>query len=225
MMKAMKRLAAVALFVCAAGTVHAQGLKQVGMSVHDIVPKGWMHYEERGDLNKDGITDVVLMVKSNNKEHIVKRSDGYEYNYNQPIFAVYFGTSDGRLQKWKQYGMLLPADDPDNENCTININFEITQRGALIISIQPDCSAGSYFTHIDRYTYRFQDGDFYLIGKEDESIQRNTGDVTLHSENYLTWKRQVKKSNFSEDTPPVEKWTRLTKKPLEKMGARKLGTE
>ena len=34
MMKAMKRLAAVALFVCAAGTVHAQGLKQVGMSVH-----------------------------------------------------------------------------------------------------------------------------------------------------------------------------------------------
>ena len=71
MMKAMKRLAAVALFVCAAGTVQAQGLKQAGMSVHDIVPKGWMHYEERGDLNKDGITDVVLMVKSNDKEHIV----------------------------------------------------------------------------------------------------------------------------------------------------------
>ena len=57
-----------------------------------------------------------------------------------------------------------------------------------------------------------------LIGKEEESIQRNTGDVEVVSENYLTWKRQVKKSKISDDTMPIEKWTRLQKRPLEKLG-------
>ena len=222
----MKKIASTLLFsVCIAGGMQAQGLKQLGTSVDDIVPQGWSHYEVTGDLNKDGLSDLVVMATPDFKERIVTRDDGYERNCNQPVLAVYFATADGKLNQWKQYGELLPADDIDNEFCSWDFNFEITGRGVLNISVQPDCSAGSYSTHIDRYSYRFQNGDFYLIGLENEDIQRNTGNVTVNSENYLTWKRQLKKSNFSEDTPPTEKWTRLTKKPLEKLGARKLGEE
>lgn len=197
----------------------------MGTDVDDIVPQGWHHYEVSGDLNKDGRADLVVIATPNYEELIVKRDDGYERNCNQPVLAVYLATADGMLKQWKQYGEVLPANDIDNEFCSWDTSLEVTERGALIITVQPDCSAGSYFTHIDRYTYRFQNGDFHLIGMENEDIQRNTGDVTVNSENYLTWKRQVKKSNFSEDTPPVEKWTRLTKKPLEKLGARRLGNE
>ena len=222
----MKRIATILfLSVCIAGGMQAQSLKQQGTSVEDIVPQGWNHYEVTGDLNKDGKPDLVVMATPNFKENIAKRDDGYERNCNQPILAVYFATADGKLKQWKQYGEVLPANDIDNEFCSWNVNLEITERGVLNIAVQPECSAGSYFTSIDRYSYRFQNGDFYLIGKENEEIQRNTGNVTLNSENYLTWKRQVKKSNFSEDTPAREKWTRLTKKPLEKLGARRFGEE
>ena len=221
----MKHIATTLLSVCAVCSMQAQSLKLQGTSVDDIVPQGWSHYEVTGDLNKDGMADLVLMAQPNFKEKIMKRDDGYERNCNQPVFAVYFATADGKLKQWKQYGELLPADDPENEFCSWNFTFDITERGVLNITLQPECSAGSYFTHIDRYSYRFQNGDFYLIGKEEEDIQRNTGNVTVNSENYLTWKRQVKKSNFSEDTPPTERWTRLTKKPLEKLGARQLGNE
>lgn len=113
----------------------------------------------------------------------------------------------------------------DNMDCMNNFSFEVTNRGVLNITIQPECTQGSYFSNISRYSYRFQNGNFFLIGKEIESIQRNTGEVELVSENYLTWKRQVKKSNFSEDTPPIEKWTRLSKRPLEKLGEHLLGNE
>ena len=202
--------------------VNGQELKQQGMSVEDIVPQGWLHYEVTGDLNMDGLADLNIMATPNFKERIVKRDDGYERNCNQPVFAVYFATPDGKLKQWKQYGKLLPANDIDNEFCTWNIDFEITDRGALHIGIHPDCSQGSWFRNSTRYTYRYQNGDFYLIGQEKTSVQRNTGLVEVVSENYLTWKRQVKKSNFSEDTPPREKWSRLPKKPLEKLGARKL---
>ena len=211
------------LFTLQTTSVQGQSLKQEGDCVEELVPQGWSHYETTGDMNKDGIADMAVMTKPNFKEKIVTRDDGYEYNFNQPVFAIYFGTSDGKLKLWKEYGNLLPADD--DMDCTNNFSFEVTNRGVLNITIQPECTQGSYFSNINRYSYRFQNGDFFLIGKEDESIQRNTGEVELVSENYLTWKRQVKKSNAFENKTPIEKWTRLSKRPLEKLGEHLLGNE
>lgn len=195
----MKKMIVALLAVFTISCVEGQSLKQQGTSVEELVPQGWSHYEVMGDMNKDGIADMALMA-----------------HLNQPVFAIYFGTADGKLKLWKEYGQLLPANE--SEDCTNNIIFEINSRGALTITIEPECSQGSYTTEINRYTYRFQNGDFYLIGKENESVQRNTGEAELVSENYLTWKRQVKKMNVFSDKPGVEKWTRLTRKPLEKLG-------
>ena len=142
-------------------------------------------------------------------------------NLNQPVFAIYFGTADGKLKLWKEYDRLLPANE--NEDCTNDFTFEISSRGVLTISIQPECTQGSYTSTISRYCYRYQNGNFFLIGKEEESVQRNTGKAELVSENYLTWKRQVKKWNVFSDKPGVEKWTRLTRKQLEKLGDYCLG--
>ena len=216
----MKRIATTLLLsVCMAGGMQAQSLKQLGTSVDDIVPQGWSHYEVTGDLNKDGQPDLAVMATPNFKERIVTRDDGYERNCNQPVFAVYFATADGKLKQWKQYGEVLPADDIDNEFCSWNVNLDITERSVLNISVQPECSAGSYFTNIDRYSYRFQNGDFYLIGKDVEEASRNTGEIKTVSENYLTWKRQVVKDNmFDDDVQPTEKWSSLPRTRLKKLG-------
>ena len=224
MMKRLKilRFAAIlSVFACAFLHGQAQGLAQQGSSVDDIVPHGWQHQEAQGDLNKDGIPDLAVVATPDYEENTRTRDDGYVYNFNQPVLAIYFGTGQGQLQQRKQYDNVIPANE--DENCSHEIELEITERGTLRISDLLFCSMGSYETTIDTYTYRYQQGDFFLIGCDKEEQHRNNGNTTITSENYLTWKRQVTQYNvFYYDLEPTEKWTRLTKKPLEKLGAREL---
>jgi hypothetical protein len=211
---------AIVLFLSATHSGHAQSLAQQGTSIDDIVPAGWLHEEAQGDLNKDGVPDLVVVTTPVFKENLKTRDDGYVYNFNQPILAIYVGTEQGQKQLWKQYDNVIPADG--NENCSHDTNLEITSRGTLRISIGIFCSMGSYGASTNTYTYRYQNDDFYLIGYDVEEMQRNTGSCSAVSENYLTWKRQESHSNVFDTKPATEKWSRLPKKPLEKLGAREL---
>lgn len=216
----MKAAAAIVLLSCISHSAQAMGLSQQGTSVTDIVPDGWSHQEAQGDLNKDGITDLVVMATPDYKENLKIRDDGYVYDFNQPVLAIYFGNGQGQFQLWKQYDNVIPADD--NEFCRHDIVLTITERNTLRIATEVWCSAGSYGTSTDTYTFRYQNGDFYLIGMDHEETQRNTGECVTTSENYLTWKRQVLTSNFTNTKPPKEKWSKLPKKPLELLGDREL---
>ena len=199
--------------------MQAQSLKKQGASVEQIVPEGWEHKEATGDLNKDGIEDLVVLAKPNFKEKMKTRDDGYEYNFNPYILAIYFGQADGNHQQWKQYEELFPADD---EWISVDVDIEVTERGTLNISTGTFASGGSYGTNQTKYTYRFQNGDFYLIGRESTDMMRNTGEMTTISENYLTWKRQTIKDNAFEEGVKKEIWSKLTKQPLEKLGDHEL---
>ena len=202
------------LSACAIG-MNAQDLKQQGTSIEQMVPKGWEHEEAQGDLNKDGIKDLVVLAKPNFKENMMTRDDGYEYNFNPYILAIYFGQAEGGFKQWKQYEDLF---EPDSEWTSNDVDIDITERGTLNISTSFFASAGSYGTSQNTYTFRFQNGDFYLIGKECTEMSRNTGEMTTVSENYLTWKRQTIKDNAFEDVVKKETWSKLTKHPLEKLG-------
>ena len=211
-------LISIILCLCAIG-MQAQSLKKQGASVEQIVPEGWEHKEATGDLNKDGIKDLVVLAKPNFKEKMKTRDDGYEYNFNPYILAIYFGQADGNHQQWKQYEELFPADD---EWISVDVDIEVTERGTLNISTGTFASGGSYGTNQTKYTYRFQNGDFYLIGRESTDMMRNTGEMTTISENYPTWKRQTIKDNAFEEGMKKEIWSKLTKKPLEKLGENEL---
>lgn len=202
------------LSACAIG-MNAQDLKQQGTSIEQIVPEGWEHEEAQGDLNKDGIKDLVVLAKPNFKENMMTRDDGYEYNFNPYILAIYFGQAEGGFKQWKQYEDLF---EPDSEWTSNDVDIDITERGTLNISTSFFASAGSYGTSQNTYTFRFQNGDFYLIGKECTEMSRNTGEMTTVSENYLTWKRQTIKDNAFEDVVKKETWSKLTKEPLKKLG-------
>lgn len=213
-------IACMILWSCASLSAHAAGLKQQGTSVDDLVPAGWVHQEAQGDLNKDGIVDLVVVATPDYPENTFTRDDGFVYNFNQPVLAIYFGNAQG-LELWRSYDNVIPADE--TRDCLHDIGLEITQRGALCIKVQLFCSAGGYGTTAYTYTYRYQNGDFFLIGMDREEMQRNTGLCTVVSENYLTWKCQVKTFTvMDEGVQPTEKWTRLSKRKLEKLGAREL---
>ena len=192
--------------LCLCVGVRAQELQKQGRGVDDLVPEGWVHTEATGDLKT--------------------RDDGFVYNFNQPLLAVYFGTAGGKMQLWRQYDQVIPAR-PD-EYVSIDTNLTITEKGVLRISLETFASMGGWGTEHSNFSYRYQDGDFYLIGKENQSMSRNTGEMETTSENYLTWRRQVVKENVFEDSnvTKTEKWTKLPKKPLEKLGEQNLlGTD
>ena len=92
-----RRITAIfCLMACILTGMQAQSLKQQGTSVEDLVPEGWTHDEVTGDLNKDGIADLVVNAKR--------------------ILAIYFGHADGKLTLWRQYDQVLPVDEDENCN-------------------------------------------------------------------------------------------------------------
>ncbi len=116
------------------------------------IPKGYEKIlETKGDLDKDGKDEIVIVFNTD----IKSKSEGLERKF------FILKNIDGKLKIWKENSNLVfdsktgfyPAD---NE---------------LKISIKNNCLNISqmYFTnsrHTDtsKYTFRFQNGDFYLIG-------------------------------------------------------------
>ena len=212
----MKRLLSF-LFVCLPMIAAAQGLKTEGFSAKDLVPDGWEVKETRGDLNKDGIEDLVIIATPNIAENMMTRDDGYVYNFNAPILAIYFGSADGMFRLWKKYEDII-AHQVD-EYLFIGNEAKITSKGTLQISLEYFASAGSSSSYWYTYTFRYQKNDFALIGKDEKSLSRYSGEEVEVSNNYLTRKSKTTTSNaFNEDIKPKEVWKTLPKKPLELLG-------
>lgn len=171
-----------------------------------------------GDLNQDGLKDAVVVSIPRIAENMMTRDDGYEYNFNSPVMGIYFGTKDGKLNLYKEYENTIPATE--DEFCFIELGMEISDKGVLVLNIEHFYSAGSTNTDYNTYRYRYQDGDFYLIGTDTGALSRYSGENETVSINYLTHKKQTIVSDvFDESVEPKETWEEIPDEPLEKLGA------
>ena len=193
----------------------AQSLNESGVDAKQIVPFGWETVEATGDLNGDGVNDLALIATPNNKEKMTTRDDGYVYNFNQPVLAIYWGQKSGGYKLFKQYDKVIPARQ--DEFVSITPSLSITKKGTLVINLEYFVTAGSYTQPTSAHTFRYQNGDFYLIGKDATELERTTGKTVVTSENYLTGKRCVTTGNIS-SKKTKDKWTKIPKQPLAPMG-------
>ena len=70
-MTAMKHILTIlTLCLCYVYGMKAQGLKQQGTAADNIVPEGWTHTEAVGDVDKDGLNDLVIAATPNFKENM-----------------------------------------------------------------------------------------------------------------------------------------------------------
>ncbi len=176
-----------------------------------------------GDFNKDGINDLLVVALPKDPVHMrTREEDGYVYNFNQRVLAIYFGQADGKLKRFKEYSKVLPCDDEDNENCMHEFSYTVNAKGVIRISVGIFCSAGGADVPNTEYVFRYQNGDFFLIGKDYGSFSRYSGEAEKVSENYLTHKKQTITYNMFEESDEKEKWSTLPSKPLEKLGAKLL---
>lgn len=163
----------------------------------DFVPDGFVISEKiQGDLNKDGIHDVVLVIKNGKRNGLIVLIDNK--NKYQAVIKNYdcFTTdSDG--------GVYMEPE------LMVSI-----KKGNLIV----DYSRGRYGT--EKYTFRLKDSDFELIGFDKSE---NTGPIVNNetSINFLTKKKQYKENTNEnadgEDEVFKETWTNISIKKLIKL--------
>lgn len=218
----MRKLIIILLTVLLSTVASAQKFKRSGTSAKDVAPKGWrIDYEPIGDLNKDGIADLVIMATPDSAEHIVNRTDGSVYNNNQPVLAIYWGTADGRFNLYKEYPTVLSIFDDElmameglMMECTNEIS--INDRGVLRIKNFSD-QAGSIVLTMEEL-YRYQNGDFELIGKLDSTYDRDTQSFDEASYNYSTGKVKFTKSFMDDEKDDEVSWGTCQKSPKKKLG-------
>ena len=188
-------------------------LQEEGRILNELVPATWEMHTAYGDLNGDGQVDLVVLATPDDPANIEVRSDGFKTNMNHPVLAIYFKNEYNVYHLFKQYANVI---EPLDEMGGGGGRAEITDKGVLRLTYNDGDVATdmSYITEL----YRFQNGDFYRIGRSESDFDRmTTHNQYITTYNYNTGKIQ-RKVITDGGTKPKDKWETMEKKPLLKLG-------
>tara|TARA_B110000046_G_scaffold42565_1_gene47226 strand:- start:21222 stop:21923 length:702 start_codon:yes stop_codon:yes gene_type:complete len=178
-------------------------LTNMGTNLVDIIPNNWRLLDSAiGDLNQDGISDLIFAIQKTDKNN-TELNDGLgtdTLDLNPRMLAIYFGTESGGFKKQlvSEYFIILrdsPTMDEPFEG------FNISKKGILDVNFRFWHSAGSWFMSNHKYRFRFQNNEFALIGYDSSEAHRASGETTDYSVNFLTRKIKITKGNFSNNEP------------------------
>ena len=187
-------------------------------SIQDFVPPGWKVIQaDIGDLDKDGANDTVLVIEQDNPVNR-KQNDGMGervLNLNPRHLIVLLKTPSG-YHKAVEATHFLPSQNSADTPCLTDPmdyagedSIQI-ERGTLKISLQDWFSCGSWDSSNYEFKFRYDNGRFRLIGFDQSTHMRNSGDATSYSTNFLTGKKKVVTENvFDPDVPIESNWERL----------------
>lgn len=117
-----------------------------------VIPKGYEKVlEVKGDLDKDGKEEIVIVYNTPDKIE----NQGYKRKF------YILKNSEGNLKIWKENSTILNSSGagfyPEDNTLEIQV-----KNNCLVIS--QSYYSNSRHTDTSKYTFRFQNGDFYLIG-------------------------------------------------------------
>lgn len=186
-------------------------LKKEASKCEDFVPPNWeLMGKASGDLNKDKTPDCVLVIKGTNAKFLNK-NDGLGtdvYDTNPRMLVILFKIPGGNLyERVKQSNSFIVI--PDSPTMSEPFQEAAIKNGVLQLSFEQWSSAGSWAAAQMSYKFRFQNGDFVLIGADKTESMRNTGETETRSYNFLTRKVRVETGNFSSDKKGKVRWKAL----------------
>jgi hypothetical protein len=145
----------------------------------------------RGDLNADGITDLIFVGEATDPKKITKRDDGFELNSNMRTIVVLLAEKQGYRKVGESAKFIPPAYTLEFDNYLDRFADIGIEKGVLLVKFDWFASAGTWGVSNETFKFRFEQGRMRLVGSDEASYTRNEGDMTLASTNYLTGKRKV----------------------------------
>ena len=188
----------------------AATVKVPNAAVAQLVPKGWKVLAvSEGDLNKDQLKDVAMIIEKNKADVVVKNNEGKAIHNHPRQLLVFFKTP-------KSYQLMvsnktIPVAETEN-SCEQDPLLESSHgvkinKGVLQVDFSYFMACGSWEWPRHFYTFRWQQQQFKLIGFDAHSFARNSGEETSSSYNFSTLK--VKKTtggNVFEGGKPKSQW-------------------
>ena len=122
------------LFIVCSFNLLAENFPQKANKVEDFIPKGWKSIVvKKGDLNKDKIDDVVLVIQKDDAKNFEKSEDNTIFNYNPMAILVLF------KNKNSQYNLVAK-----NEN-----GFIVSKDKALVEELERINKVRATLNHIE----------------------------------------------------------------------------
>lgn len=176
-------------------------LRKEASKCEDFVPQKWeLVSKASGDLNRDNAPDCVLVIKGTDAK-FRNKNDGLGadvYDTNPRILVILFKNAGKNLYELaKQSNSFIVM--PDSPTMTEPFQEAAVKNGVLQLSFEQWSSAGSWAAAQTSYKFRFQNGDFVLIGADKTESMRNSGEMEIRSYNFLTRKVRIETGNFSSD--------------------------
>lgn len=196
---------------------NSQSITSTTNQLADFVPNGWKKIlEVKGDLNKDKLEDVVLVIEKTDSSNF-KRSSSWgsdTLNLNPRRLLVLFKKDNG------YYSLIANNNNGfvPSQNDAVSACLEdplmadggiIIEKGVLKIHYKYWLSCGSWFVNTADYTFRYQRGGMELIGFDHNEFHRASGESNSTSINFSTKKiQEITGMNEFEETEnkPKEKW-------------------
>ena len=98
------------LAVCGIAAAAQTNLRTTGHSVQELVPEGWINIAEaQGDLNKDGIDDLVVVAAPSEDEW--------------PVLGIYWGDKQGRFNIYQAYDSIMPHSEEEFSMVDLSIGI------------------------------------------------------------------------------------------------------
>jgi hypothetical protein len=156
-------------------------------NIKGFLPKGFIIFEQVfGDVNKDGLEDFIIIIKGTDKNKIVKDEVRGELDRNRRGIIVLLDKNNKYELAVKNYNCFSSENEEGGVYYPPELSVE-TGKGNLYINY----AHGRYGYW--RYTFRFQNSDFELIGYDASSSRGPVIDKET-SINYLTQKKIVKEN-------------------------------
>jgi hypothetical protein len=181
------------------GMAHGQNfeyptLNVNGQDIDSFIPNGWVLLDSsKGDLNKDGNNDAVIILQRKDSVTMVVGLE--DTVLTQPrILAILFKNPINKnftLIEQNNSFILSHTDsnmDDPYESSTIN-------KGIIEIRFRLFYNMGSWYITNSTYKFRYTKDQFVLIGADISSFDRATHDFDNYSYNFLTKKRTLTKGN------------------------------
>lgn len=203
-------------------------IKSICAKATDFVPAGWKLVKEaKGDLNKDGLADVALVIENKDPRNFISNTDklgGDTLNLNPRLVLVAFKKANGTYQLVAKNAAFIPTQHSETSPCLTdpfgeNGSIEIA-KGLLSIHFQNFYSCGAWEIYNFDYIFRYQNRKFELIGYNKSSMHRSSGEQTSTTMNFSTMRMNYTSgtNTFKDGGKPKTIWKTIKPSKLLDLG-------